>query len=176
MKALIIFCSRYGQTKKIATYIADNISYYQLCDVINITDAMNINFNWKQYDRILIGASIHYGHFNPILNKFIQLNLFAIKKLISGFFSVNLTARKIEKNSPRTNIYTYKFLKGSPWKPNCCAVFAGALQYSNYNWFNKIVIQIIMLLTGGETNSNCNIEYTDWEEVRIFINYFKKLK
>ncbi|MXP51403.1 menaquinone-dependent protoporphyrinogen IX dehydrogenase [Pantoea sp. SoEX] len=176
MKTLIIFCSRNGQTKKISFYIADIIRMNQLCDVININDAIKIKLNWKQYDRILIGASIYYGHFNPIVNKFIKYNLCTLKKLISGFFSVNLTARKSDKNLPNTNSYTKKFLINSPWKPDCCAVFAGALQYSRYNWFNKNIIKIIMFLTGGATDLNCDIEYTDWEKVKFFVNHFKQLK
>ncbi|MBK4775930.1 menaquinone-dependent protoporphyrinogen IX dehydrogenase [Candidatus Pantoea edessiphila] len=176
MKALIIFYSRNGQTKKISSYIADNIRMKQICDVINITDAISRDLDWKAYDRVLIGASIYYGNFNPIVYKFIQQNIFILKTLITGFFAVNLTARKIGKNSPVTNSYTKKFLKNSPWKPNCCAVFAGSLQYSNYNWFNKNIIKFIMYLTGGETNHKCDIEYTDWEQVKNFVNYFKELK
>ncbi|PPI86271.1 menaquinone-dependent protoporphyrinogen IX dehydrogenase [Candidatus Pantoea edessiphila] len=176
MKALIIFYSRNGQTKKIASYIADHMRTNQLCDLVNIRDAIHINFDWKQYNRILIGASIYYGYFNPIVDIFIKSNLLALKKLISGFFSVNLTARKYEKSSPHTNSYTYKFLVSSPWKPDCCAVFAGALQYSRYHWLDRAMIKIIMFITGGETNSQCDIEYTDWEQVKIFTNFFQQIR
>ncbi|PPI88368.1 menaquinone-dependent protoporphyrinogen IX dehydrogenase [Candidatus Pantoea edessiphila] len=176
MKALIIFYSRNGQTEKISSYIADIIRSNQPCDLINISDAINIDFDWKQYDCILIGASIHYGHFHPIVNEFIKRNVLTLKEIFSGFFSVNLVARKIEKSSPYTNAYTYKFLNSSPWKPNCCAVFGGALKYSRYNLFDKTIIRFIMFITGGETNINYDVEYTNWEQVKKFANHFKNLK
>ncbi len=66
----------------------------------------------------------------------------------SAFFAVNLTARKPEKRSPQTNAYTRKFLLSSPWQPKQCAVFAGALRYPRYRWFDRVMIRFIMKMTG----------------------------
>ncbi|WP_368073587.1 flavodoxin domain-containing protein, partial [Vibrio cholerae] len=44
------------------------------------------------------------------------------------------------------------FLKKSPWQPERIAVFAGALYYPRYRWFDKMMIRLIMTLTGGETD------------------------
>lgn len=170
MKALILFSSRDGQARDIASYIASEMKGQQACDVINILHADAID--WTQYDRVLIGASIRYGNFHPAVAKFVKTHLRELQTRVSGFFCVNLTARKPEKRSPQTNAYTRKFLAQSPWQPDCCAVFAGALRYPRYRWFDRVMIQLIMRMTGGETDTTKEVEYTDWHQVGRFAQEF----
>ena len=61
-----------------------------------------------------------------------------------------------------------KFISNSPWQPQLQAVFAGALRYSKYRWFDRRMIQFIMKLTGGVTDTSQDIEYTDWAKVAQF--------
>ncbi|MGB9095251.1 menaquinone-dependent protoporphyrinogen IX dehydrogenase [Erwinia sp.] len=173
MKALILFSSREGQTREIAAYIANQLKEQQECEVLNIQHATSVD--WSKYDRVLIGASIHYGHFHPAVTKFVKQNLAQIKERPSGFFSVNLTARKAEKRTPQTNAYTRKFLLQSPWQPDCCAVFAGALRYPRYGFFDRFMIRLIMRMTGGETDVSKEVEYTDWAQVGRFAHEFAGL-
>lgn len=173
MKALILYSTRDGQTRKIASTLAEAIRTQQPCDLMNIQDAPQPV--WADYDRVLIGASIRYGHFQPVVDTFVKQHLQALQQRTSGFFSVNLTARKPEKRSPETNAYTRKFLAASPWQPDCCAVFAGALYYPRYRWFDRVMIQLIMRMTGGETDSTKEVEYTDWAQVRAFAQEFAQL-
>ncbi len=173
MKALILYSSRDGQTREIAARIAQTLAPQQLCDVIDLLEAQKVE--WSQYDRVLIGASIRYGHFHPALIKFVTQHRAELLQRVSGFFSVNLTARKADKCTPETNAYTRKFLEQSPWQPDCCAVFAGALRYPRYRWFDRVMIQLIMRMTGGETDTSKEVEYTDWNKVTVFAQDFVQL-
>ncbi|ORM62346.1 menaquinone-dependent protoporphyrinogen IX dehydrogenase [Pantoea rodasii] len=173
MKALILYSSRDGQTREIAARIAQTLAPHQLCDVIDLLAAQRVD--WAQYDRVLIGASIRYGRFHPALMKFVTLHKAQLQQRVSGFFSVNLTARKADKCSPATNAYTSKFLTLSPWQPDCCAVFAGALRYPRYRWFDRVMIQLIMRMTDGETDTSKEVEYTDWNKVAVFAQDFVQL-
>ncbi|MDX5629671.1 MULTISPECIES: menaquinone-dependent protoporphyrinogen IX dehydrogenase [unclassified Brenneria] len=173
MKALILFSSKDGQTREIASYIANSLKGALECDVISLLSANDIDLT--KYDRILIGASVRYGRFNPAVNKFIQRHLTRLRQMPSAFFSVNLTARKPEKRTLQTNAYTRKFLLSSPWEPDLCGVFAGALRYPRYRWFDRIMIQLIMHMTGGETDSSKEVEYTDWDQVTRFAHEFGQL-
>ncbi|MNG25576.1 Protoporphyrinogen IX dehydrogenase [menaquinone] [compost metagenome] len=51
-------------------------------------------------------------------------------------------------------------------------MFAGALRYSRYNWWQTRIIQLIMMITGGSTDTSQDIEFTDWEKVRAFAREF----
>jgi len=54
-------------------------------------------------------------------------------------------------------------------------LFAGALRYPHYRWWDKLMIQLIMSLTQGETDTSKEVEYTDWNKVNIFCQNFLKI-
>lgn len=174
MKTLMLFSTRDGQTREIAAYLCSQLSELDVETAIvdlNRTD----HVDWTQYDRVIIGASIRYGHFHPALDRFVKKHAAALQAIPSAFFAVNLVARKPEKRSPQTNSYTRKFLLRSPWQPDACAVFAGALRYPRYGWFDRFMIRLIMKMTGGETNTSKEVVYTDWGQVADFAKKIARL-
>ena len=68
-----------------------------------------------------------------------------------------------------------KFDQLSQWHPRLKGVFAGALLYSRYNWWQTLLIQLIMKMTGGSTDKSKDIELTDWSKVEAFSNDFSAL-
>lgn len=173
-KALFLYSSREGQTKKIFQYIDKHLSDFE-CDVIDLHTVGDVDFS--AYDKILVGASIRYGHLNKKLYQFIENNLKQLESTKVAFFCVNLTARKEDqgKDTPEGSAYIKTFLKKSPWKPELIGVFAGALYYPRYNWFDKMMIKFIMSMTGGETDTTKEVEYTNWEKVALFADKFEEL-
>jgi len=122
----------------------------------------------SDFNRIVIGASIRYGRHSKELYKFIELNRNLLDKKESVFFSVNVVARKPEKNTPDNNPYIKKFLTISKWRPNKIGVFAGRVDYPNYNFFDKYIIKLIMFITKGPTDTSKSYEFTDWSKVEGF--------
>ena len=98
----------------------------------------------------------------------INTNKKQLDSIKTAFFSVNLVARKSEKNTPKTNPYVVKFFKTIDWTPTIVEVFAGKLDYKKYPFFDRIMIQFIMWMTKGPTNTSAEIEYTNWEKVTEF--------
>lgn len=173
MKTLVLYSSHDGQTKAIASSIASTLSETLECDVMDLALSMDINL--ANYQSVVIGASVRYGHFQRSLYKFTKQNVAQLNTMSSAFFAVNLTARKPEKRTPQTNAYTRKFLLATPWQPKQCAVFAGALRYPRYGWLDKVMIKLIMKMTGGETDTSKEVEYTDWQDVTRFAKDFVRL-
>lgn len=173
MKTLVLYSSHDGQTKAIASSIASTLSETLECDVLDLAISMDINL--ADYQSVVIGASVRYGHFQRSLYKFTKQNVAQLNTMPSAFFAVNLTARKPEKRTPQTNAYTRKFLLATPWLPKQCAVFAGALRYPRYGWLDKAMIKLIMKMTGGETDTSKEVEYTDWQDVTRFAKDFVRL-
>ncbi|MCW9699865.1 MULTISPECIES: menaquinone-dependent protoporphyrinogen IX dehydrogenase [unclassified Avibacterium] len=168
MKTLILYSSCDGQTQKIAQFMAEKL----IAEVRSISDNVP---DLAEFDRIIIGASIRYGHFNKLLYQFIEKNTALLNRKQTAFFGVNLTARKAGKDTPETNSYVKKFLQRIHWNPTLCAVFAGALLYPRYGWFDRMMIRFIMKITGGETDTSKEIEYTDWQKVDKFAEQLKQL-
>ena len=174
MKTLILFSTRDGQTREIASYIASELKEQGVyADVVNLNRTEEIV--WQDYDRVVIGASIRYGHFHPAVDRFVKKHAVTLNALPSAFYSVNLVARKPEKRTPQTNSYTRKFLLNSPWQPERCAVFAGALRYPRYRWYDLVMIRVIKKKTGGETDTSKEVVYTDWPQVAAFAREIAQL-
>ena len=168
---LIIYSSTDGHTKVICERIKNFLQDGNLVELVSLENAKKINlFN---FEKIIIGASIRYGKHSKELYKFIYLNKNILDKKQCAFFSVNVVARKPEKNTAETNPYINKFLQISKWKPNKIKVFAGKVDYPNYNFFDKYIIKFIMFITKGPTDTSQSYEFTDWSKVDDFSEELK---
>ena len=170
---LIVYSSKDGHTKIICQRVTNFLNEGNLVKLLPIEDAKNIDLS--NFEKIIIGASIRYGKHSKELYKFVNLNKNILEQKKSAFFSVNVVARKPEKNTAETNPYVNKFLKISNWKPNIIRVFAGKVDYPSYNFFDKYVIKFIMFITKGPTDTSRSYEFTDWSKVDEFSKEFKNM-
>ncbi|MGJ8580813.1 MAG: menaquinone-dependent protoporphyrinogen IX dehydrogenase [Psychromonas sp.] len=168
---LIIYSSVDGQTLKIINHI--KLSIEDNVTIVNIDDNPNIDFTL--YNKVLVGASVRYGNFRKNMINFVNQYKQQLDALENAFFVVCLTARKPEKAIPENNAYMKKFEQLSTWQPQHKAVFAGALLYSRYNWWQTLLIQLIMKMTGGSTDKTQDMELTDWQKVEAFAARFNRL-
>jgi menaquinone-dependent protoporphyrinogen oxidase len=122
----------------------------------------------EPFDTIVVGASIRYGKHRPEVARFMRAKRAILERRPSAFFSVNIVARKPNKNTPQTNPYVRKFLRQIGWRPREVAVFAGMLDYPRYGFWDRQVIRFIMLLTKGPTDPTSVVEFTDWNQVEDF--------
>ena len=163
---LIVYSSIDGHTKKISSKIAEHLSKSNNVDLVSLLEAKTLSL--KNYQQIIIGASIRYGNYRKDLFEFIEKNLDDLNEKENAFFSVNVVARKSEKNTAESNPYVNKFLKTTKWKPKNLDVFAGVVDYPVYNFFDKFMIKLIMLITGGPIDTKARFEFTDWDRVKGF--------
>ena len=163
---LIIYSTSDGHTKIICQRIKNFLNDGNLVELLSLEDAKK--FNISNFEKVIIGASIRYGKHSKELYKFINLNKNILNQKKSAFFSVNVVARKPDKNTAETNPYIKKFLKISKWKPNRIRVFAGKVDYPNYKFFDKYIIKFIMFITKGPTDTSQSYEFTDWSKVDDF--------
>ena len=173
MKILIIYSSTDGHTKKICEVIKENLINKGELHLTSIENVSGTNVQF--YDYIIIGASIRYGKHNRKVFDFIEKNLNIIEKKKNAFFSVNVVARKNEKNTPETNPYIKKFLSKTRWKPKKLGVFAGKVDYPNYSFLNKQIIRFIMFITKGPIDTSKSFEFTNWDNVKKFAQEIDKI-
>lgn len=166
MKTIIIYSSIDGHTFKICNKIKEIlIENNHLVEMFSIDD---FHKSINEYDKILIASSIRYGKHNSKIIEFINENTNSLNEKLTAFFSVNLVARKSNKNTPSTNPYVLKFMKSIQWNPTIIDVFAGQLDYKKYSFGDKLMIKLIMFLTKGPVNSEHAIEFTNWDRVDAF--------
>ena len=165
-KYLFLYSTTDGHTKRICEFIG-NILKQQNHEIKIEPISLELK-KLSEYDAIILGASIRYGKHQKSVFNFINKHKDLLETKKSAFFSVNVVARKNEKNSPNTNPYMKKFLKTSRWTPNKLGVFAGKVDYPSYKFFDKYIIRMIMWITKGPTDISQSYEFTDWKVVENF--------
>ncbi|NNL06510.1 MAG: menaquinone-dependent protoporphyrinogen IX dehydrogenase [Gammaproteobacteria bacterium] len=164
---LILYSTTDGHTLEICQYlkqvIENNGNRVSLKSVDEGSD-----FDMGAFDKLVIGASIRYGKHAKQVYDVIKKNQKILDSKPNAFFSVNVVARKPEKNTPETNPYLKKFLKQIDWQPQQLAVFAGKLNYPIYSYWDKQIIRFIMWMTKGPTDPETVVDYTDWKQVESF--------
>ena len=162
-KILLTYSTVDGHTKTICEKILSYSKTSQV-DILPIDNSINI----KDYDTVVIGASIRYGKYREEIFKFIKENEKLLNSKDNAFFSVNVVARKENKNKPETNPYLIKFLNKISWQPKILDVFAGKIDYPKYKFLDKYAIKFIMWITKGPTDTSKVYEFTDWNRVKSF--------
>ena len=171
-QTLIIYSTTDGQTTKICNKLIEE-SFDKNAKLCSLEDAFKEDL--KNYKKIIIGASIRYGKHNPDVLNFVKKNINVLNKVKTAFFSVNVVARKKEKNTPSTNPYVIKFIDQTNWKPTNIGVFAGKVDYPAYKFFDKYIIKFIMWITKGPTDISKSYEFTNWSEVKKFGEVISKM-
>lgn len=166
-RVLIAYATTDGHTRRICERIKqvmEDLGRQVTVALLAEADALELS----DFDRVVIGASIRYGHHQPVVAEFVGRHQALLESRPSAFFSVNIVARKPNKNTPETNPYCRKFLKSIAWQPRLTAVFAGKLDYPRYGFVDRQMIRLIMLITKGPTDPTAVVEFTDWAKVEAF--------
>jgi menaquinone-dependent protoporphyrinogen oxidase len=163
---LIIFSTTDGHTRSICERLQSDLAEQHEVTVAPLAEQPDIDIG--HFDKVVVGASIRYGKHQPEVTEFIERNQATLESIPSALFSVNLVARKPEKNTPETNPYLQKFLKKIDWAPKTMAVFAGKVDYPSYGFVDRTMIRFIMWMTKGPTDPTLTVEFTDWDKVDEF--------
>lgn len=162
----LLYASKDGHTRKICETLAQILQKRsfstQLWDLHQDTPPV------ENLHHVLIAAPVRYGFHDSKVVRYINQNSTALQGKQGALLSVNLVARKAEKQSPKANPYTAKLLQKIAWKPQEIAVIAGKLDYPKYRIWDRLLIQWIMKMTQGPTDPQTVRDYTDWEALQQF--------
>jgi menaquinone-dependent protoporphyrinogen oxidase len=171
MKLMIVYGTVEGQTFKIAKYLQQQAE--KLGHTVIMYNAIDNPVNAGAYDAVIVGSSIHVGGYNAAVKHFVKENIDALNTMPSAFVSVSLTAAGTDEESWKDLEHiTEKFLDEMHWKPALVEQVAGALLYTQYDFFKKFIMRMIAKKSGGSTDTGTDVEYTDWVKVNEFLNKF----
>ena len=164
---LIVYSTTDGHTRKICQRLRELIEADgHRVTLVSVEEAGAADL--APFDKIVVGASIRYGRHSARVLAFVNDNERALHAKPSAFFSVNIVARKLNKNRPENNPYLKEFLQQVRWRPRLVEVFAGKLDYPRYGVFDRLMIRMIMWITRGPSDSAAVVEFTDWQRVDVF--------
>lgn len=166
-KVLILYSTTDGHTVEICKRMTSVIEQGgDTVEIVNLADGPTLDD--YTFDKVVIGASIRYGKHQKTVYDFIGANRDRLEQFPNALFSVNVVARKPEKNTPKTNPYLQKFLKQIDWAPQHLGVFAGKIDYPALGPFDRTMIRFILWMTKGPTDPTGTYEFTDWDAVEAF--------
>jgi menaquinone-dependent protoporphyrinogen oxidase len=176
MKVVIIYTSKYGQTKKIAEFMKNEIlkkmeSTSSVCsvDLLEISRSQPNPVLDRAADTVIIGAPVYGGRFSKKLIRWAagQKELLRNKSLAYFTVSMNVADNRPGSRAADEQLLR-KFINSIGLVPQFVASFAGSIKYQEYGWFIRAVMKRISKAEGGPTDTGQNFEFTDWNEVSLF--------
>lgn len=176
MKVLVIHASSEGHTKNIAEYIAQQLSDENHEITLLSGQELGSDTTLESFDGIVIGASVHMGKHPEFLKKYVKQHINMLQGKTTAFFSVCMMARNpLPEKQQQARQYIHDFIGETGWEPNIQQTFAGAIKYSKYGFFMKMVMKRIAKKEGADTDTSKDYEYTDWEAVTEFAKNFSNI-
>ena len=171
-RVLILYATTEGHTARVAERMAQ-----RLREQGHAVEALRAEQGAAQphlepYDGVIVGASVHYGRHPGHLRALLRKHLAALGARRSAFFSVSLSAGGPGAKPLAARRYVETFLRQVGWQPQQSAAFGGALQYSKYGAFKRLLMILFVSLAGGDTDTSRDYEYTDWDAVDRFMHAF----
>ena len=175
MKILIVYGTSEGQTRKIARFMEKILT--DAGHLVTVADSSDNPPSPAGFDAVLIGGSIHIGKYQSAVTHYIRTHLQDLKKLHCAFFSVCMAvASKMQEEHQEAEKITHDYLVKTGWKPTMVTQIAGALKYTEYDYFKRLIMKMISKKEGGSTDTSRDHEYTDWNAVEKFVLDFVRVK
>jgi menaquinone-dependent protoporphyrinogen oxidase len=171
MNILIVYGSTEGHTKKIADFLKNEaLNSNHHATVVPASDKCIAPHD---FDTVIIASSIHAGQYSNEIMDYVVNHVEVLNFLPSAFLSVGLSiTRKDPEVLKQLEETTQRFLHITKWAPLVTEQVAGALLYTQYGFFKKMLVRSIMKKAGGDTDTSRDFEYTDWESLRSFLKAF----
>lgn len=174
---LVLYWSRNGHTARVARAIVRDLQAAGAqADRMDLVEAAREGVDWDRWDTLVVGAPVIYGSYDKRVLEFVAANRERLEAKPNSFFNVSVVARTPAKATVEGNRYMQKFLELSPWKPKDLKVIAGKVDYPNWAWHERVMIQLIMKMTHGPTDPTSVIDYTNWDDVSAYAKRILALK
>jgi len=174
MKVLILYGSTEGQTKKIAHFLKEELQ--KSAYGVTLADATDKPPLPEGFDLVLIGASVHMHKYQTAVLHYVKKHCDVLNKTRSGFFSVSMAAAGYDPQSLKElKEMTRTMLEHTGWKPAQVEYVAGALLYTQYDFFKKLVMRLIAGSKGEDTDTSNDHEYTEWSKLKAFLGKMEKV-
>lgn len=170
---LVLYGTTEGHTRKIAEFIAERLRRAgKIADLVDSATPVAAQVA-PIYAGAIIGGSLHQHKHQSSLAHFIKANIGWLNTIPTAFFSVSLSmAGQDAEARAEAKKLAEEFLEETGLKPGMVRLVAGALKYTQYDFFKRYIMRMIAKQTGGSTDMSHDTEYTDWNEVGRFVDEY----
>jgi len=180
MRAAVFYATRERQSERVATHIAADLREHCIdADVVNVKDVRG-SIDWNGYQAAFVVASVHAGHHEKEMIAFVKRHKRTLARLHASFLSLTLsqagaedrTAAFAQREAARADALRMieVFIEETGWRPWHSLPVAGALAYSRYNFFMKLIMKRIAHKAGFDGDTSRDYEFTNWPVVDRFVS------
>lgn len=173
MSMLVVYGTTEGQTRKIATFIAERARNRD--EDVKLLDSTNLprDLNVGGFDAVIAAGSVHNGRHQAALLEFVRDHREILGSKPSAFVSVSLSMASGDKEGRLDAAECAdRFLKAVEWQPTVTHLVAGALRYTQYDFFKGWILKMIAGAKGASTDTTKDHEFTDWDDLEAFVEAF----
>ena len=178
-RILIVFGTTYGQTAKVARFIADQLTAAGETVTLANADELRRNVQLprgaspRDFDGAIVGASVIYGHHRRSVQRFVSAHRDALNAMPSAFFSVSgSAANSDEEKLADARKVVDEFLRRTGWRPGLTETVAGTIAYTKYSPLLRWTMKRLAARQNSPTDTSRDHEFTDWAQVRRFAESF----
>ena len=163
----VFFATSEGQTRRIAERIASVLDDLGLDSrAIDLAGPEAAGVDWTQVRGALVGASLHAGKHQKVVERFVRSHAADLTSVPSAFFSVSLSAASTHlKELEAAQNLARAFPAACGWTPATIASIAGRLAYREYGFIIRMVMKWIARREGAPTDTSRDYELTKWDDV-----------
>lgn len=173
LRFLVCYGTGEGQTAKVADRIVSTLEARGHEATSLDLGENSLSSPIEEFDAVLVGASIHVGKHQSVVQEFVSEHHDVVAGLPTGFFQVSLSsATDDEQRRAEAARYVDEFVEATDWTPDRIGQFGGALRYSEYGFLKRLLMKRIAKDATGDTDTSRDYEYTDWAEVEGFTQDF----
>ncbi|MDC8774437.1 flavodoxin domain-containing protein [Roseateles albus] len=173
LPVLIAYGTTEGQTRKVAEFIAERLRIrgHQV-DLLDTASAAADQVQPFQLAVIACG-SLHLDRHQSSLAHFLKSNQAWLQTLPLAFFSVSLSAAMSDADSRKeAQQAADHFMLQCDLQPLLTRCVAGALKYTQYDYFKRMMMRLIASHQGQSSDIGHDHEYTDWPQLEADLDQF----
>lgn len=172
MRVLICYATTDGQTQKVAEYIAETVRkkghQADLFDA-NMADGVDPS----AFQAAVLAGSVHMGRYQTALVHRIRRWRDALSAIPTAFVSISLAAASIDPHvHAEIDECAQHMLKEVGLDPAVTIHVAGAIRFSQYDFFRRWLMRLAAKQMGREVDPTEDQEFTDWDALAEAVNRF----
>lgn len=166
---LIVYGTTEGHTRDLCEFIGRALT--KAGHSADIRDSATADaLNTADYVAVLIAASLHVGRYQPAIVAFARDHHESLNSMPSAFISVSLSAAGVNPHDwEGLEQCVARFLHEALWRPKAIHHAAGAIRYSQYDFFKRIAIKFIASQRGQKTVTSKDYDLTDYPALEAFV-------
>jgi menaquinone-dependent protoporphyrinogen oxidase len=179
---LVLYATREGQSRRIAKYAAARLRRRALA--VQILDVAELppGFKFQHYAGALLVAPVHAGLHAREMRRFLSARRAELEQLPARLLSVSLSQAGVEmanasdaqraKAAQDVQQLIALLGKQTGFAASKVAPVAGALAYTQYSFFKRLLMRHIAKQAGGATDTSRNHVYTDFGRLDRIVDEF----